>query len=163
MNRFLWVSIWGETPGPVLQSQVYPCVGSSNSHHSFHTTFIPLCTWKHLTSNFNYHCTNYIKSLTSPSDTAETSKTNCLWVLHFGKKALQRNTNRMFCASISFCASYCVSSEHFWLFIYCFFSSLYLFSVRQWKHVHEYARAKPGLCAREPGGLITAHSFCFKS
>lgn len=44
-NRFLGVSICGEIPGPVLQSQVYPCVGSSNSHGSL--CFIPLRTWKH--------------------------------------------------------------------------------------------------------------------
>ncbi len=80
-----------------------------------------------------------------------------------GRKHCTEIPNRMFCASVSFCGLYCVSSEHFWLFIYCFFSSLCLFAVRQWKHVHEYARAQPGLCAREPGGLITAHSFCFKS
>lgn len=90
--------------------------------------FIPLRTWKHFiqhsTSNFNYHCTNYIKSLTSPSDTAGTSKTNCLWALRFEQKALNRNTNRMFCGSLSLCFSYYVSSKHFWLFIYCFLPSL---------------------------------------
>lgn len=137
------------------QTHTTPSVLFHCAHESIHSS--------PSTSNFNYHCTNYIKSLTSPSDTAGTSKTNCLWALRFGKKALHRNTNRMFCASVSFCGLYCVSSEHFWLFIYCFFSSLCLFAVRQWKHVHEYARAQPGLCAREPGGLITAHSFCFKS
>lgn len=70
-------------------AQVYPRMTFNPIFHCSHEriSFTPS------TSNFNYHCTNYIKSLTSSSDTAETSKTNCLSKgLCSGKKVFNRNT-----------------------------------------------------------------------